>query len=367
MSKKDKIKKQYKKGLALFLSLMIGCGNIQNADGEKQEEEPIRSVITIQNTSTGQQASSATEETDNPIFEYTKFIKRVDGLAVDENGQLYIIHCNSVPKQTTQEIAVYAWDGTRIKNEELDFSVGKATVFEWIDGSLYVVAPKVGDVPALYEINPETWEVQELYCFDTFAQISRVAFMENRVYVFGLLKNKDEKPFVQNLEYLESYRVNWYQGESIGYVDMENPDTGITLLPIDIPKDMIKLTEDTLGIYQMGEDARYFWKYTPAEEKWEKTDIAVSYYRSSFEEMMEKSATCEAFAGYGDGCIYVKNHGNFCYETVDGTETNLFTRDSSLTHWKTDGTYMFFYAYNSMGMGGHEIWRVQISDLLNAE
>ena len=183
--------------------------------------------------------------------------------------------------------------------------------------------------------------------------------MEDRLYVYGILANPKEKQLVQNLEYLEKY-PHFYQGETIGCLDMENLDAGITILPIDVPKEMIKLTEDTLGIYQTGEDADYFWKYTPAQETWEKTDIAVSYHQSTEEERSEKSPWCRNFTAYEDGCIYVKEKADICYETEDGTEQILLKSDAMPHNMQSDGTFLYYYTHVG---DTKKIQRVKISKL----
>ena len=186
-------------------------------------------------------------------------------------------------------------------------------------------------------------------------------FLGERLYVHGLLANPKEKTMEQEIQRL-TWSPDSYKGQAIGYMDIENLKAGVTLLPIDVPQDMIKLSEDTLGIYQMGEDAEYFWKYQPLEEPWEKTDIAVNYYRSTLEKAEEQSALCEKFASYGEGCFYVKDFTNICYETSDGTEVLQFKNsDGFVYHLKSDGTFLYYYYHENANKG---IRRIQIRDLL---
>ena len=227
------------------------------------------------------------------------------------------------------------------------------------DGCLYMVVPGLDGIPVLYQLNLETGEWQELYRFARFSEINNLVFMGDRMYVHGLLANPSEKELVQNPEYVEQYE-NHYKGQAIGYLDMKNPDAGVTLLPIDVPSEMIKLTEDTLGIYQTGDEAWRFWKYTPAQETWKKTDIAVSYYRSTWEERAEKSPWCKNFSGYADGCIYLKNVYDICYETEDGTERILFTESSYPYFLQSDGTFLYYYTHVG---NTKKIKRIEISKL----
>ena len=97
--------KRHKIWLALLLSLALGCGSEQPAEEEKKQ-----SAITLLNMSTGQQTASIEEETEEKVFTYSKYFLRVDNFTLDEEGNLYIIRCNAVPKQTTQEIRVIDWE-----------------------------------------------------------------------------------------------------------------------------------------------------------------------------------------------------------------------------------------------------------------
>ena len=383
---------RYKICLVLLFSLvLVGCGSGQNADGEKQAvspskaEEVERTEIVIQNTSTGQKPTLTPtpipeEKKDELVFVYDEFSGMVYDMAIADDGTLYAI-CNfqetkNLKKDNTIILTkpkqyLYAFDENgaclwRLRmmfptGDLLDsyFDLDKMGMLEWSDGFLYAVLPKNYKTPVLYQFNLETWEWKELYCFETFSKINSFVFMGDRLYVYGILENPKEKPLVQNLEYLKQY-PHRYNGEAIGYIDLKNRETDVTLLPIDVPKDMIKLTEDTLGIYQMGEDATYFWKYTPAEETWEQTDIAVSYYRSTLEESSEKSPLCQEFVGYEEGCIYVKNVDNICYETEDGTEMTLLRSTFEPRYFKSDGIFLYYYTHTGLIT---KIQRIRISDL----
>ena len=400
--------KRYKIWLALLLSLAMGCGSVQNADGEKQTENltqtetqkqgesvtqaPKRSEITIQNSSTGQKPTP----TPNPEDELNELVLVYDGLeyenvkdiTIGEDGTLYALciteSIQSYEENRTvnikkQEQWIYAFDKNGkimwraetffpaiplVKKVQVDsvvkhIEMGRVLLQAGGDGCLYMVVPGLAGIPVLYQLNLETWEWQELYRFARFSEINNLVFMGDRMYVHGLLANPSEKELVQNPEYVEQYQHR-YEGQTIGYMDMENLDAGVTLLPIDVPGDMIKLDEDTLGIYQTGDEAWRFWKYTPAQELWEKTDIGVSYYRSMPEESEEKSPWCEYFSGYGAGCIYRKNIFHICYETEDGTEQILFTSADSPQYLQSDGTFLYYYTEGNI----HKIQRMEISKLL---
>ena len=395
--------KRQKIWLALLLSLSIGCGNGQHTDGEQQAENltqtetqkqegnvteaPKRSEIIIQNSSTEQRPTP----TPNPEAELDELVLVYDGLeyedvkdiTIGEDGTLYALciteRIQSYDKSKTvnikkQEQCIYAFDrnGKIMWRAETLFPAIKLVEDVQVDsalmlleaggdGCLYMVVPGLDKIPVLYQLNLETWEWKELYRFARFSEINNLVFMGERMYVHGLLVKPSEKELVQNPEYVEQYQHR-YEGQTIGYMDMENLDAGVTLLPIDVPGDMIKLDEDTLGIYQTGDEAWRFWKYTPAQELWEKTDIGVSYYRSMPEESKEKSPWCECFSGYGDGCIYRKNMFNICYETEDGTEQILFTSGSSLQYLQSDGTFLYYYTMGNI----HKIQRMEISKLFES-
>ena len=337
-------------------------------------------VISITQTSSGGTPSPTPFEetkTNELIFEYEEFAGYVEDIAIADDGTLYAICLWEEDKHYTQENSIwltkpaqylYAFDENgaclwqmdlmfpAVPMEDLSYKKTQDAIIEWSDGFLYLMLPGLHKMPVLYRLNLETWEWQELYCLERFSIVTNFVFMEDRLYVHGILVNPKEKPLVQHLEeYPETY-----QGEAIGYIDMKNLEAGITLLPLDVPWDMVKLTENTLGIYQVGEDAKYFWKYTPAEEKWEKTAIAISYYRAYSEEVLEKAPVCRYFTGYEDGCFYVRNGTNLCYQTPDGTELLRFGIDD-MVYLEADGIFLYYYyhVYDEKG-----IQRIRIRDLM---
>lgn len=384
--------KRHKICLVLLLSLALGCGNGQNTDGEKQAENltqtetqkqegsvteaPKRSEIVIQNTSTGQKPTPTPnpEETDEQVVVYNVF---ASGIEIADDGILYAIgikgQYNEYPSSRIvrvnkpwQYILAFDENGTCLWDMYMVFPTGyswteheKGTILAWSDGFLYAVLPKHGKTPVLYRLNQETWEWQELYCFEKFSKINNVVFMEGKCYVCGILAKPGEKPLVQNLKYLEEH-PNTYKGEAIGYIDMKNMEAGVTLLPIDVPMELVKLTEDTLGIYQLGDDAYYFMRYIPTEEKWEKTEIAV--YDFKFE-----TPSRENFVGYEDGCFYIKRnvippYDSICYATADGVEIELkvFSDEQVVDYLKSDGTFLY---YRVQGGPIDEVQAIRISDL----
>ena len=382
-----------KKGIVLVLLLTCmlgGCGQketVQEAvpTPTKEATQTLETKVISMIQTSGGGAPSPTplseEEVETLEFVYDKFDNSIYSFDVAEDGTLYAIYLQGETTFYSQEKMVeigkpeqwlYAFDENgeclwRVEmllptvnlQYHLEGKVDtKMTVVEWEDGFLYVVLPELHKMPVLYRLDLETWEWQEIYRFEKFSEIRKLVFIEEKLYVYGILAKPSEKEFVQKPEYVEQYR-HCYEGQAIGYLDMENTDAGVTLLPIDVPSDMIKLTEDTLGIYQTGEEAWRIWKYTPAKETWEQTDIGVSYYRSTVEESAEKSPVCQNFSGYADGCIYLKNGCDICYETPDGTELTLFT--SGMIHdLKSDGTFLYYYIRS---IGGEEIRRIRISEL----
>ena len=397
--------KRYKIWCVLFLSLAVGCGKAQNVDGEQQTQVQKQEELLEQKT--------MSEQNEMGVLVYTSdYVGNIGDIAVTEDGKLYVISLQeleqskeerngkelSVIKQPTQWLYEFASDGACICQGEMLYSPGKAMALEWSEGSLYMVIPgmnkmlvlyQVDDMSSVYEMHEkaeqwpwqdlekyasynqwsiqekevindiqnfrllDTWTLQELYYFDMFSEINRLVFLEDRLYVYGILTNPEENTFVQNMQS--------YQGEAIGYLDRKNMDAGVTLLSVDgIPKDMIKLTEDTLGIYLAGENTTSFWKYTPAKETWEQTDIATVKYS----ETAEDSKVYSDFAAYEDGCFYVKNDNIVCYKPVNGTEQELFESDGSVQGLKIDGTFLYYY---SNEWSEKEVRRVEISELLGSK
>ena len=395
--------KRYKIWFVLFLSLAVGCGKTQNADGEQQTQVQKQEELLEQN------------ETSELVYT-SDYVGNIDDIAVTENGQLYVISLQeleqskeerngkelSVITQPTQWLYEFASDGACICQGEMLYSPGKAMVLEWWEDLLYMVIPGIHKMPVLYQVDDmssvyemhekaeewpwqdlekydsydkwrfqekevindidyfrslDTWTLQEFYRFDMFSEINRLVFMGDRLYVYGVLANLEENSFVQNLESLENYMQS-YQGEAIGYLDMKNLDAGVTLLSVDgIPQDMIKLTEDTLGIYLAGKEETCFWKYIPAKETWEQTDSA----EVKFGETAEDSVVYSEFVAYEDGCFYVKDGKTVCYKPVNGTERELFESDGSVQGLKTDGTCLYYY---SNEWSEKEVRRVEVSELL---
>ena len=394
--------KRYKIWFVLFLSLAVGCGKAQNVDSEQQTQVQKQEELLEQN------------ETSELVYT-SDYVGNIDDIAVTEDGQLYVISLQeleqskeeingkelSVITQPSQWIYEFASDGACICQGEMLYSPGKAMALEWSEGSLYMVIPGINKMPVLYQVDDmssvyemhekaeqwpwqdlekytsynqwsiqekevindiqnfrllDTWTLQELYHFDMFSEINHLVFLEDRLYVYGILENS----LVQNLEYLETY-PDTYKGQAIGYLDMKNLDAGVTLLSVDgIPKDMIKFTEDTLGVYLAGEDVSSFWKYTPAKQTWEQTDIATVKYSGTAED----SKVYSDFGAYEDGCFYVKNDNIVCYKPVNGTEQELFESDGSVQGLKIDGTFLYYY---SNEWSEKEVRRVEISELLGSK
>ena len=415
MIKKDIVKKhfgigekmkRYKIWFVLFLSFAVGCGKAQNADSEQQTQVQKQEELLEQNEM-------------SEIVYTSDYVGNIDDIAVTENGQLYVISLQeleqskeelngkelSVITQPTQLLYEFASDGACICQGEMLYSPGKAMTLEWWEGSLYMVIPGIHKMPVLYQVDDmssvyemhekakewpwqdlekydsyldwgiqekevindiyhfkslDTWTLQEFYCFDTFSAINRLVFLGDRLYVYGVLANPEENALVQNLESLENYMQS-YQGEAIGYLDMKNLDAGVTLLSVDgIPQDMIKLTKDTLGIYLEGEEESCFWKYIPVEGTWEQTDIATVKYSGTAEHFV----SYREFVAYEDGCFYVKDGKTICYQTVNGTEQELFESDGSVQGLKTDGTFLYYY---SSEWSTKEVRRIGMSELLGSK
>ena len=393
--------KRYKIWFVLFLSFAVGCGKAQNVDSEQQTQVQKQEELLEQN------------EMDALVYT-SDYVGNIDDITVTEDGKLYVISLQkleqlqeeikgkelSVITQPTQWLYEFASDGACVCQGKMLYSPGKAMALEWSEDSLYMVIPGINKRPVLYQVDDmtsvyemhekaeewpwqdlekydsydkwrfqekevindidyfrslDTWTLQEFYRFDMFSEINRLVFMGDRLYVYGILENS----FVQNLEYLETY-PDTYKGQAIGYLDMKNLDAGVNLLSVDgVPQDMIKLTKDTLGIYLEGEES-CFWKYIPVEGTWEQTDIATVKYSGTAEHFV----SYREFVAYEDGCFYVKDGKTICYQTVNGTEQELFESDGSVQGLKTDGTFLYYYS-NEWSTKG--VQRIEISELLGSK
>lgn len=379
--------KRHKIWLALLLSLAIGCGNVQNTDGEQQAEKMTQTETQqqeeMQQQTESQKQTEVQKQEENPkqneIEElvYTdEYLKQITDIAVAEDGRLYTIGLQKMYSyntdmggkevlmvtQSIQWIHEFDLDGECACMGQMLFSPGEAMALEWSDGCLYMAVPGVNQEPVLYQIDNmselyqnhfeadewtseeflrfrsiDAWTLEEVYRFDTFAEINRLVFLGDRMYVQGVLTTEEQ---------------------AIGYTDRNNLDAGVTLLSMDgIPQDMIKFDENTLGIYLAGEGETCFWKYIPAEEKWEKTDIAAVKYS----ETAEESVNNREFVAYENGCFYVKDDKIVCYQTVDGTERELFESDGSVKCLEADGAFLY---YASDEWQTKEVRRIRISELL---
>ena len=372
---RKKISMKNKIWLVLLFGFAIGCGSGQKAGREQPAESLTQTEVQKQEervTETDVLKDSGTDE----LVYSSEFLGNIVDIAVTEDGRLYAIEFQELSQSymesngkelliiTQPKLWLYEFDsnGTCVCFGGSLYSSGDAMTVEWSEDSLYVVVPGVNGVSALYQVGHlsevssdvvetykkiretiqetdeninnytqefrafnalDMWTLQELYRFDTFSEINRLVFMGDRLYVYGLLENSDEKR------------------QAIGYLDMKNLDAGVTLLSVDgIPQDMIKFDENTLGIYLAREAATSLWKYTPAKETWEQTDIAAVKYS----ETEEASVSYSKFAAYEDGCFYVKDGNVVCYKTVAGTEQELFESDGSVQGLETDGTYLYYYS-----------------------
>lgn len=380
--------KRYKIWFVLLLSLAFGCGNSQNADGEKQTEN-VTHVETQKQEETQEQEEMSEQNRKGELVYTADYVGNIDEIAVTEDGHLYVISLQEFKKfykegkdrltieQPSQWLYEFDANGKYLCVGQMILSPKEAFVLEWSDDCLYMVLPELNKKPVLYQVDnlsavhkiqeeeddmagfstSDIWRLKELYCFDMFSEITRLVIMGDRLYVYGMLANPNENPLVQDLEYAENY-PDTYKGQVIGYMDMKNLDAGVTLLSMDgVPQDMIKFDENTLGIYLAEEDEVCFWKYIPAKEKWEKTDIAEVKYS----EKAEESVVYGEFVAYENGCFYVKDGNVVCYKAGNGTEQELFESDGLVQCLETDGTFLY---YSSKEWTTKEVRRIQISGLL---
>ena len=406
---RKKISMKNKIWLVLLFGFAIGCGSGQKAGREQPAESLTQTEVQKQEervTETDVLKDSGTDE----LVYSSEFLGNIVDIAVTEDGRLYAIEFQELSQSymesngkelliiTQPKLWLYEFDsnGACVCFGGSLYSSGDAMTVEWAEDSLYVVVPGVNGVPALYQVGHlsevssdvvetykkiretiqetdenisnytqefqafrdlDIWTLQELYCFDIFSEITRLVFLGDRLYVYGILETLDENSLVQNIEFSEMH-PNTDIRQAVGYLDMKNLEAGVTLLSMNgIPQDMIKFDENTLGIYLAGEDAASFWKYIPANEIWEQTDIAEVKYS----ETTEDTASYSELAAYEDGCFYVKDDNVVCYKTVTGTECELFESDGSVQCLKTDGTYLYYY---SDEWAAREVRRIGISGVL---
>ena len=362
--------KRYKIWLVLLLSFAIGCGSSQQTDGEqkaenlmqteaqKQEELSEQEEMSKQEETSKQEESEEQKETteqkktEKLVFT-SDYLGNIDEMVLAKDGRVYALGWQSlyttsmkqngkgwtVIKQSMQRLYQFDANGRFICVGDMAFSYGDAMALVWAEKCLYMVVPQINEIPTLYQVTNlnnvknlavDSWIMKELYRFETFSEINNLVLLGDRLYVHGVLKT---------------------EGTVIGYMDVNAPETGVTLLDMDdTPQNMMKLDEDTLGIYLAGEDETCFWKYIPAQEQWEKTDIAA-----------DESAVYGEFIAYENGCFYAKNGNVVCYQAVNGTEQELFECDGAIECLGTEGTFLYYY---SDEWQTREIRRIRISELL---
>ena len=305
-----------KKVTALFLMLacmLAGCGQKEAVQDATLQEESIPIIQTSGGAPTPTVAKE--QETDDSVFRYTG-TKKADRFAVDEEGLLYTTTCNLVPKNTTQTIRIYDWDGNCIEEQVLDITIGVAHDLLVAENYLYLLAPEPGCSHVLYQIDLTTWEAKRLYAFTEFKYVWDMVLLGETMYVLGEYENFKEKEF---FDYQNWYDLSTCKEYVVVYVDINEETPKLTFVPFDLPRHIFAVDEDTLGIY--GKEERYKYRlfaYLPEDNTFE--GISASY--DTGEEISRRPFQC-----YKDGIFMQYGLVDIYYVNMDGTQHKVLHTD----------------------------------------
>ena len=273
------------------------------------------------------------EETSKEPFEVSaeEFVyegtKEIDAIAVDEEGYLYTVTCiteleedaivdASTYSSFVQLFQVYDLEGTCVKEVELTLGTGNIGFLTAKGNKLYCIAMKatvepVTWGPALYQIDIKTWEVDEIYYFETYSYIDNVVFIGDYFYVIGRLKDVPEKEYTLHPD-IDFYT---YQGECISRIKMGEETPQEEIIPVDFPMDIVETSKNTLLIYHYNEEKGFgFLEFDP-----EKVTLAEVGWRK-YQDSITNLTRCK------DGFLFLKNSGIY-YGTLDNIESRLSKKD----------------------------------------
>ncbi len=252
------------------------------------------------------------------VYEGTK---EIDAIAVDEEGYLYTVTCiteleedaivdASTYSSFVQLFQVYDLEGTCVKEVELTLGTGNIRFLTAKEGTLYCIAMKSELAtwgPTLYTINTKTWEVTELYQFESYSNINNVVCVGDYFYVIGYLKEVPEKEYTLHPD-IDFYT---YQGECISRIKMGEETPQEEIIPVDFPMDIVETNKDTLLIYHYNEEKGFgFLEFDP-----EKVTLAEVGWRK-YQDSIVNLTQCK------DGFLFLKNNAIY-YGTLDNIESRL--------------------------------------------
>ena len=255
-------------------------------------------------------------EVSNELFLYEE-AKEVDVMTVDENGYLYTATCITNIDEATvkddfiQQFKVYDLEGNCVKEIEIALGTGNINFLSVENGMLYCIAMKSELAvwgPTLYTINTTTWEVSEVYQFETYSYIINFAHVGDYFYAIGTLKEVPEK------EYDEE--IYTYQGECVSRIKVGEHNPKEEILPIDFPINIVGTKQDTLAIYHYNEEKGFgFLEFEPKKAVLE--EVGWSEKHEYFSGLIQ----CR------DGFLTSK-FGKIFYGTVNNVEAQILEKDS---------------------------------------
>ncbi len=293
------------------------------------------------------------------LFVY-KGTEEADVIAVDEEGYLYT--ATYIPKEKSesikeseyvyepsiQQFKVYDLEGNCVRQAEVGVGNGTIRFLTAEAGKLYCVVNKStleNYMDTLYSIDIETWEVTEIYGFDSYRSISTLVHLDDYFYVLGMLEYPSAKNYVLHPDVI----FYEYCDEAISRIKVGEEQIQEELFPVDFPIDIIGTKKNTLLIYHYNEEHGFgFLEFDPgamtfSEVGWKKSSVRANHF-----------TMCE------DGFVFYKDSRIF-YGTADGMEAEISSEN--VTIWCAP-TYQKGFLFYINTIDGKRVERIGISDLM---
>ena len=314
--------------LCLLLACMLaGCGQkegLQEATPTKEttptaKPTPKVDRVPIVQTSGGGAPSPTLapgQETEDGVFVY-KESGNSECFAVDKEGLLYTMI--GYPTYTQQLVKIYNWDGNWTEKHILKIGTGKAEHLLVGENCLYVLIPEEDCANVLYQIDLTTWEAKRLYDFTQFNDVYDMVLIKDTIYVLGEYKNYKEKEF---LNYEDWYDRDSDRANVVAYVQVTDETPELAVIPFDLPRCILAVDEETLGIY--GKEERYtrrLFAYSPEEKTLQ--GISAGYGTGEF--FNNNPLIRRPFQCYEDGIFmfFSKKDRAIYYVSQDGTDHEI--------------------------------------------
>ena len=314
----------------VLVCMLAGCGQkeaLQEVMPTQETAPTLTQKATTENESeiipiiqtVGGSATSPTlapgEVAEDSVFQY-KESKNTDCFDVDEDGLLYTI-THVKEKNRSQIIKIHDLDGNCMEEHGVKIGNRKAEHLLVEENYVYVLVSETDCANVLYQIDRTTGEAKRLYDFTEFEAVYDMVLLGDTMYVLAEYANYTEKEFI-------NYQ-DWYvQSKGRDYVvislDVNEEIPELVFVPFDLPMYILKVNEDTLGIYGIAERYKYrLFAYSPEEN----TLQGISAFYSTGEILFRRP-----FQYYEDGIFMIYRDKNIYYVSQDETEHVIACMDN---------------------------------------